>query len=84
MCVRKSVEICRQLEHCGVSFLTVHGRVASQQSVGPVNLEALKILTDSVTCPVVANGGIRTLEDVVELHEKTNCQGKYFFLLSNK
>ncbi|EFA06141.2 tRNA-dihydrouridine(20a/20b) synthase [NAD(P)+]-like isoform X1 [Tribolium castaneum] len=72
--LRRSVEICRQLEHCGVSFLTVHGRTPDQLT-GEVNKEALNLIVGSVNVPVVANGGVKSLEDCLELQEKTNCKG---------
>lgn len=71
---RKSVEICRQLEHCGVSFLTVHARTPDQ-STGEINTEGLRLVNTSVGIPVVANGGVKTLEDCQILVDNTNCKG---------
>ncbi|RZB41533.1 tRNA-dihydrouridine(20a/20b) synthase [NAD(P)+]-like, partial [Asbolus verrucosus] len=72
--VRKSVEICKQLENCGVSYLTVHGRTPDQLT-GEVNEEALKLISDSVHVPVVANGGVKSLEDCFNLIKATSCKG---------
>lgn len=68
------MEICQRLEHCGVSFLTVHARTADQLT-GEINTEALALVNSSVGIPVVANGGVKTLEDCHILANNTNCQG---------
>lgn len=36
----------------------------------------MKIISDSVQCPVIANGGVKNLNEVLKLHEETNCHGK--------
>lgn len=53
--LRQTVEFVRRMEAAGVSFLTVHGRT-QQQRVEPPNLEAVKLLRESVNIPVVHNG----------------------------
>ncbi|XP_057663264.1 tRNA-dihydrouridine(20a/20b) synthase [NAD(P)+]-like [Diorhabda carinulata] len=72
--IKETVEICRQLEKCDVSFLTVHARYP-QQSVGEINRDALRLIRENCDKPVVGNGGITTLEDCFKLHEYTGCSG---------
>lgn len=72
--LRQTVELCRQLEKAGVSFIAIHGRTALQHT-GNVNFETLKLATESVSCPVIANGDVKTLDDCEELQRKTNCKG---------
>ncbi|CAH0551518.1 unnamed protein product [Brassicogethes aeneus] len=72
--ISKTVDICKQLEMAGASFLTVHARTADQNT-GDINSEALRLLTSQVKIPIVANGGVKTLEDCYKLQEKTNCKG---------
>ncbi|XP_044264296.1 tRNA-dihydrouridine(20a/20b) synthase [NAD(P)+]-like isoform X2 [Tribolium madens] len=72
--LRKSIDICKQLERCGVSYLTVHGRTPDQLT-GEINKEALNLIVGSVNIPVVANGGVKSLEDCLALQEETNCKG---------
>ncbi|XP_045483105.1 tRNA-dihydrouridine(20a/20b) synthase [NAD(P)+]-like [Harmonia axyridis] len=72
--LKKSVEICRQIEKAGASFLTIHSRY-SEQSGGVINEEALKIIKENLTIPLVANGGVKTLKDCYDLREKVNCDG---------
>ena len=52
----------------------MHGRTKSQRS-HPVNFEAIKNIKQSVQVPVVANGDIKTLDDVKSVKEATNIDG---------
>ena len=71
---KKTIELCRQVEKAGVHYISVHGRTKSQRS-SPVNLEAIKNIKQSVQVPVVANGDIKSLEDVKSVKEATNVDG---------
>ncbi|PZC85419.1 hypothetical protein B5X24_HaOG201915 [Helicoverpa armigera] len=73
--LNRTIEMCQQLEKCGVSFLTVHGRTPIQKSGDKVNAAALRDVVDSVKIPIIANGGIKTLDDADNLHEQVKCSG---------
>ena len=70
----KTIELCRQVEKAGVNFISIHGRTKSQRT-DPVNLEAIKAIKESVQVPVVANGDIKSLNDVIKIKEETNVDG---------
>ncbi|KAK9512957.1 hypothetical protein O3M35_001257 [Rhynocoris fuscipes] len=72
--VSKSVELCRSIEAAGASFITVHGRTVNQRS-DPVNTSAIRNIVQSVSIPVVANGGVRNMSDVLALKESTKSNG---------
>lgn len=82
MFFRHTVEFCRRLEKAGVSFLTIHGRTASQHT-GNINSEILKLVKEAVNCPIIANGDVKTLDDCFDLQEKTNCNGTIFEINKN-
>jgi len=72
--IRKTVDLCRQVQSAGVSFISVHGRTRLQRGE-PVNLEAIKTIQESLDVPLVANGDIKSLDDVALVREKTGAQG---------
>jgi len=72
--VVRTVDLCRQMEAAGASFITVHGRTIDGRS-DPVNLEAVRIIKQSVKIPVVANGDIKSMDDVQETVAATGVDG---------
>lgn len=60
----------------GLSFLTVHGRTKDQRSE-PVNIEAIKLIKESVRIPVIANGDVCCLDDAERVQESTGVNGIY-------
>ncbi|OQV24582.1 tRNA-dihydrouridine(20a/20b) synthase [NAD(P)+]-like [Hypsibius exemplaris] len=72
--IRKSVDLCQQLEAAGVSFITVHGRTLKQKNE-PADWDAIKVIKDSVRIPVFANGDIKTSEDIVKVVADTGVDG---------
>lgn len=73
--VKSTIELCRQLEMCNVTFLTVHGRTPFQKTSHPVNIEAIADIKKSIKIPLIANGDIKCLEDAENIHSLTNCNG---------
>jgi tRNA-dihydrouridine synthase 1 len=66
-----TVEFAKQLEKAGVALITIHGRPASQDKNGPVDINLVKAIASSVKIPVIANGGINTLEDAKRIIDET-------------
>lgn len=62
----RTLRLCRRLEAAGCAMLTVHGRTRFQnkQTVGSCNFSAIAAVKRAVNIPVVANGGIATIDDV--------------------
>ncbi|KAJ8955652.1 hypothetical protein NQ314_006861 [Rhamnusium bicolor] len=77
--LEQTVDICKQLEMCGVSFLSVHARTANQLG-GDINKVVLKLIKENCNVPVIANGGITSLEKCFELQDETGCDG---FMVAN-
>lgn len=72
--LRDTLQICKQLEMCDISFLSVHARTPSELT-GDINKNALKMICEDSNVPVVANGGIKNLNDCLQLKSDTNCKG---------
>lgn len=71
----QTVDLCRQLEHCGVTFVSVHGRTTYQKTGVPSDADAIAQVCHSVGIPLVANGDVKTLSDADELFARTACAG---------
>nr|XP_042912080.1 tRNA-dihydrouridine(20a/20b) synthase [NAD(P)+]-like isoform X1 [Parasteatoda tepidariorum] len=72
--LRKTVEYCKRAEQAGVSFISVHGRTKSQRNE-PINVDAIKLVKENVSIPVVGNGDVFHLDDIVTLQEATGVNG---------
>ncbi|XP_013399266.1 tRNA-dihydrouridine(20a/20b) synthase [NAD(P)+]-like [Lingula anatina] len=72
--LRETVDLCQKAEKAGVSWIAVHGRTVDQRCE-PVNVEALRLVKDSLTVPVIANGDIRSVEDAKRIQEVTGVDG---------
>ncbi|KAF4521962.1 hypothetical protein B566_EDAN009490 [Ephemera danica] len=73
--IKRTVELCRGLERCGVTFVSVHARTPAQRKQ-PADHEALSLLTSACpSLPIVANGDVNSLEIAERLHSETKCRG---------
>ncbi|VDL73562.1 unnamed protein product [Nippostrongylus brasiliensis] len=72
--LERTVDLCRKAEKAGVSHLTVHGRTP-QMRCEPVDYDAIRIVKDSVSVPIVANGDITNREQALEIAERTGVDG---------
>jgi len=70
----RTVDLCRQIEAAGASFISVHGRTKDQRRE-PVDLAAIRTIKQSLNIPVVANGDVKTLADMEETVAVTGCDG---------
>lgn len=74
--LEKTIELARQLEHCGVTFLTLHGRTPAQKhSKDTLNVEAMAEVAKSLQIPLIVNGNVESYQDAVELHARTQAGG---------
>ncbi|XP_054745006.1 tRNA-dihydrouridine(20a/20b) synthase [NAD(P)+]-like [Anastrepha obliqua] len=73
--IKSTVELARQLEKCGATFLTLHGRTMWQKTSDPLNITAMAEIKKSIQVPLVVNGNVRSWEDARDLHAKTQADG---------
>ncbi|KAF2074748.1 hypothetical protein CYY_003936 [Polysphondylium violaceum] len=73
--LNNTIELVKRAESMGVSWITVHGRTSSMRSSHPVDYEAIKLVKETVSCPVFANGDIFTLDQANEIKERTKVNG---------
>lgn len=66
--------LAAEFEQLGIVGVTIHGRTRAQGFGGAVNREAIARVVDAVSgIPVIANGDVRTLNDVIEMRRETGC-----------
>ncbi len=73
--LRDTVDFIKTVQSAGVDFITIHGRMRSTPSSQPVNLDAIKILTEHTFVPTLSNGDVFTLSDAKSHSESTGVDG---------
>lgn len=72
---RKTVDLCRQLESAGCSYLTIHARTKNERHE-PVHLDKLALVADCIKqMPVVANGDLFSLNDCENVCKQAKVKG---------
>ena len=72
---RNSPELARQLESEGVQALSVHGRTRCQFYEGAADWNAIGLVKQAVSLPVLANGDVRSPEDAAGILKVTRADG---------
>jgi tRNA-dihydrouridine synthase C len=67
------VELAQAVEAAGTSFLTIHGRTRTQGYSESADWERIGKARARVSIPVVANGDIRSPQDLARCREITGC-----------
>ena len=72
-----TVSLCKRMESCGISMITIHGRLKEQnkQLVGAADWDSIAQIRSAVQIPVVANGGIGSSDDVNRCFQFTKVNG---------
>lgn len=67
------LEIARVLEDSGASLIAVHGRTKEQAYRGEANWDAIAEIKQAVSIPVIANGDVKTPQDIERIKRHTGC-----------
>ncbi|KAI9778908.1 MAG: hypothetical protein M1835_004820 [Candelina submexicana] len=74
--LRETTDFVKTVEAAGVDYITCHGRRRSQRSSEPVDLDAIKLVKETATVPVVANGDVFDHKDVQRIVNFTGVDGE--------
>ena len=69
-----AVEVAKLAEEAGVDAIAVHGRTREDFYSGKANWEEIGKVRDAVKIPVIANGDVRTEEDLDKIRHVTGCE----------
>jgi tRNA-dihydrouridine synthase B len=67
--------IAQAIEEVGVDMISVHGRTKKGAYKSKIDYEAIKIIKENVSCPVIANGDIKDRKKALEVLEYTKANG---------
>ncbi len=70
-----TAEFAKRMEGAGASLLTVHGRTRDKMYSGEVAFAEIAKAKSAVKIPVIANGGVFSLQEADELLQKTGADG---------
>ena len=69
-----TLELCRGLAALGAKALTIHGRTMKNFYTGPVSFDIIRAVKEALPeIPVIANGGVNSVETWREMREKSGC-----------
>ena len=68
----KAVDLARIYEDCGVAAINFTDIYRDGMETGP-NLEETRLLAESISIPVVASGGVSTIEDIINILSLESC-----------
>ncbi|MFC1856280.1 tRNA dihydrouridine synthase DusB [Thermodesulfobacteriota bacterium] len=67
------LEIAKIAQGEGVDAICLHPRTKNQQFKGEIDLDALKLLKQSVSIPIIGSGNLFTVKDVHKMFVESNC-----------
>lgn len=67
-------EIAQAVNSAGASALTIHARTKLEGYAPPAHWEYIRIMSEQVSIPVIANGDIWTVEDYIRCREVSGCK----------
>lgn len=70
---KNCVSLAKKLEGVGVSAIAIHGRTRKQMYEGKADWSYIKQVKDALSIPVIGNGDVRSVEDMIRMLEETGC-----------
>ena len=71
----EAARIARIAQECGVDAVAVHGRTREQGYTGTANYEAIRLVKQAVSIPVIGNGDVIDGASALRLRDIAGCDG---------
>lgn len=68
-------QFAQQLEKAGAAMISIHGRQKNSNKEGEVDIASIKLISDALTIPVFANGGVKNKEEAIKQINEIGCTG---------
>lgn len=68
-----AVELAKKVEEAGASAVAIHGRTKVQMYEGKADWSIIKKVKEALSIPVIGNGDIKSVEDMIAMMEETGC-----------
>lgn len=72
---RNYMQVARALEQHGAALVAVHGRTRAQAYSGKSDWDAIAVVKQALSVPVIGNGDVCTAADIIRMKEHTGCDG---------
>lgn len=69
------VDFALMLEEAGADWVTLHPRIQANHRRGSANWSYIGRVRDALRIPVVGNGDIQEMSDILKMHGETGCDG---------
>ena len=73
--LNRTIALVKRIEQSGVKVLTVHGRTKEENKhlVRECNWDAIKLIKQTISLPLIGNGGVENFNDVENFLTYTGC-----------
>lgn len=72
---RNAIRIAKIAEQAGIQALAIHGRTRACHYKGEAEFDTIRLVKQSVSLPIIANGDITTPEKAESVLNSTGCDG---------